>query len=260
MQNDKSKFKKEIQEDEIVHGICWVACIDILGFKNHVLDFERQHGKGHLDIFVQNYYEDILHELKKTGKYWPDKVSIWWASDTFIFYTQDDSAESFTCIQQEATHFCVGLSWKHFAFRGALAIGQLYAKPERNIFIGTSFIEAFEYAEKQNWIGLVLTPNAYTRLKVLDLDPIKMPLTFAEYDVPIKKKKMTQTQSTEKLFAARIGRYPNVKESIIQIRNECKIRYTEEYETQHKPKYENTLKFICDTENQFYETSSTAKK
>ena len=249
------RLGREMREAGIVNGDCWVACIDILGFKNHVLDFEQQYGKGHLDIFVQNYYKDILDELNKRGKYWPGKVSIWWASDTFVFYTLDDSAESFTCIEQEATHFCVGLSWKHYAFRGALAAGQLYAETGRNILVGPSFIDAYEYAEKQNWIGLVLTPSACTKLKVIGLDPVNMPLTFTEYDVPVKKKEMTPTQSTEKLFAARIGKYPMVPECIKQLQNECKTRYPKEYEAQHKSKYENTLKFICDAGNRFSVTS-----
>jgi 3-isopropylmalate/(R)-2-methylmalate dehydratase small subunit len=258
MQNYKEKIKKEMQETGIVNGDCWVACIDILGFKNHVLDFEQKYGKGHFDIFVQNYYKDILDELEKRGKYWPGKVSIWWASDTFVFYTLDDSAESFTCIEQEVTHFCAGLSWKRYAFRGALAVGQLYAEPGQNILVGPSFIDAYEYAEKQNWIGLVLTPSAYTKLQVLGLDPANMPLMFAEYDVPIKKKEMTTTQSTEKLFAARFGRYPMVQKCIKQMQSKCKVRYPEEYENHHKSKYENTLNFICDTGNHFSVTPSVA--
>ena len=260
MQKYKAKIKKDMQETGTVNGNCWIACIDILGFKNHVFDFERQYGKGHFDIFVQNYYKDILDELEKRGKYWPGKVSIWWSSDTFVFYALDDSAESFTCIEQEVTHFCAGLSWKRYAFRGALTVGQLYVEPGRNILVGPSFIDAYEYAEKQNWIGLVLTPSAYAKLQVLGIDPINMPSMFAEYDVPIKNKKTSTIHSTEKLFVARIGKYPMVKECIKQMQSECKVRYPDEYETQHKLKYENTLKFICDTGNNFSETSSITKK
>jgi len=239
-----------MRKDGIVNGDCWVTCIDILGFRNHILDFERQNGKGCLHTYVKNYYEDILDELKKSGEYWLDKVRIWWASDTFVFYTLDDSVESFTCIQQETIHFCVSLIWKSFAFRGALATGQLYVdvepKRNRNILVGSSFIEAYEYAEKQNWIGFVLTPSAYSKLKVLGLNPVNLSATFVEFDVPVKNKEMAPRKSTEKLFSARIDKYPMVHNCIKQMQSECKNRHKEEYKTKYKSIYENTLRFFGD--------------
>jgi hypothetical protein len=36
---------------------------------------------------------------------------------------------------------------------------------KKNIFIGEALIDAYEYGEKQNWLGFVLTPSVHAHLK-----------------------------------------------------------------------------------------------
>jgi len=49
-------------------------------------------------------------------------------------------------------------------------VGELYTQKKKNIFLGRALIDAYEYGEKQNWLGFILTPKVYERLKNTDLD------------------------------------------------------------------------------------------
>lgn len=185
---------EKMKNDKIINGNCWVACFDILGFRNKVLDFEQQYEYGRLNFFVKNYYREILAELKKEKRIFPDKVFTSWASDTFLMYTADDSDESFNCIAIEAVYFCVGVIRKNWPIRGALGTGQLYVEKENSIFVGSALIDSYLYSEKQNWIGLVITPNASKRTEVMGTDSW-MCHYYTEYDVPMKTKKMKDKAS-----------------------------------------------------------------
>ncbi len=153
-----------MENNVVINGNCWIACLDLLGFKEKVSAFERGSGCGHLDVFVRNFYGKLLDELQRQGKYWPGKVFTAWASDTFLFFTRDDSKDSFGCIAGSAKHFCWSVIPKNWPLRGAIGFGQLYADRFKNIFLGSGLIDAYEYAQKQNWIGLIVTPKANSRL------------------------------------------------------------------------------------------------
>jgi hypothetical protein len=65
--------------------------------------------------------------------------------------------------------------------RGAISVGTAFISISPPMIIGPSFIEAHEYCEDQNWIGLLLTPSATTRLRKVGLDRSTMtlfPMTF----------------------------------------------------------------------------------
>jgi len=235
-----------MQNNKIINGNCWVACFDIIGFKNLLNDFmgENKTNKGvapALDAFVQNYYKDILRKLAAKGKYWPDKIFVHWFSDTFLLYTFDGSAESLCCIEVSATNFFVDVLGMHMPLRGALSIGALYADKKSGIFLGPGLIDAYQYAEKQDWIGLVITPTARSELQKINLCPPERG-KYVEYDVPIKK------GPVEKLFAYKLeiiisGENTFLKD-ISRMQLEAKQQYPAEYGTKYRSKYENTLKFI----------------
>ena len=54
---------------------------------------------------------------------------------------------------------------KEIPVRGSLSIGDLYTLQRKNIFIGKALIDAYEYGEKQNWLGFILTPSVHAHLK-----------------------------------------------------------------------------------------------
>jgi len=234
-----------MKSNETMNCNCWIAYFDILGFKELLFEFE-----DHLDIFVEEYYRDILREVDKRVNSWTDYVGAAWASDSFLFFTFDDSLQSFTCINQVAQHFFVGLIWKKFPSRGALTVGKLYADQNSHIYIGPGLIDAYEYSEKQNWIGFVLAPSASQRLNDTQLsDYLDHESDYTQYDVPVKEKTYVNgaTQSkllSERLYAYKFTKYPYTEEPIQEMLQDAKNKFRKDSEFIYKDKYESTLKFI----------------
>ena len=48
----------------IVNNNCWVACFDILGFKDKIIGYEQAYGVGKLDGFANVIYKEILDTLQ----------------------------------------------------------------------------------------------------------------------------------------------------------------------------------------------------
>jgi len=139
---------------------------------------------------------------------------------------------------------------KSWPLRGAIGFGQLYADKSNNIFLGSGLIDAYQYAEKQNWIGVIVTPKADSKLRDIHVELKGWPVMFKEYDVPVKREKIkngicTTVEETECLFAMRIHKLSNVRRYVEQMQR--KAMDDKDYEVKHKAKYENTLKFFKET-------------
>lgn len=234
----------------VINNNCWVACCDTLGFEKKLSDFEKGSGCGYLDIFVQNFYSKLLEEQQNQGNYWPDKVFTAWASDTFLFFTHDDSEDSFGCIATTTKCFCWRVMGKSWPLRGAIGFGQFYADESNHIFLGSGLIDAYKYAEKQNWIGVIVTPKANSKLRDIHVELKGRPVMFKEYDVPVKREKIkngicTTVEETECLFAMRINSLSNVRRYVKQMQRAA--MNDKDYEVKYKAKYENTFKFFEET-------------
>ncbi len=220
----------------IINGNCWVAYFDLLGFKKYVLDFDFLTHPHCYGVFVEELYNKILERFKKLDL--RSRIFTTWFSDTFLAYTLDDSYESFISIAYGSLLTCAELVMKHHPVRGALGTGRLYAEQKKNIFVGSALIDAYEYGEKQNWIGFAVTPKAEEKFN--DIAPEgKTPWTccdYHEYDVPMKDE--NGKFYSEKLWAANIERLSEVRRIITEDANSQGLK------DKHKIKYENTLKFL----------------
>ena len=239
-----------MKSDNTINTNCWITYLDILGFKEKVSAFERGFGCGHLDVFRENFYGKLLEEQQRQNRYWPDKVFTAWASDTFLFFTHDDSKDSFVCVAETTKCFCWAVMPKSWPLRGAIGFGELYADKSNNIFLGSGLIDAYEYAQKQNWIGLIVTPKANSRLRELGVELQTWRAMCREYDVPVKGKEIKNgicatVEETERLFAVRIHELPNVRWYVEQMQREA--MNDKDYEVKYRPKYEKTLKFFEET-------------
>lgn len=242
-ENTEKSFKME--EDKIIDGNCWVAYCDILGFRNEIKKFERA-GVGYLHIYFENFYKKIQDELQRQSAYFPKDVFPAWFSDTFILFTKDDSKNSFGCLHCAFDIFCWMVISGGWPLRAAIGFGQLYADVSKNLFLGSGIINAHDYAEKQNWIGSIVTPEAKNRLNELKVDlslSRRGQLTFTKYSVPFHQQEKGGQIFESELFVSNIHRYgPEVKEAIEIMQKES--MNDKDYETKYKVKYENTLKFI----------------
>jgi hypothetical protein len=239
--------------NSIINGTCWLAYFDVLGFRRQVLEFVRGAPRGNLDAFVEVFYIEILRSIEREQQR-QERVrnrSFDYAcfSDTFIFYLEADSEESYRMIDMVVRCFFRSMISQKTPFRGALSIGELYADKNRNIFVGDALIEAYTYAEKQDWIGLVMAPSVPKQLKGFPLDLTERHSDYVVYDVPTKGKELVGGEeqvrrSTERLFAHRIHKYPGVGASIERMAKEAERRYPTDYRSEYGIKYENTLRFI----------------
>lgn len=142
----------------------WFCYLDLLGFTNLVRS-------GQVERVIP-LYEDVIAELERHVA--PKSalgISHSWFSDTFIIFSRGDTDREFSWVEQAGRLFFQKLILQRIPVRGAITHGKLYSQLERNIFVGEALIDAYEYGEKQNWLGFILTPRACERLTSLALDP-----------------------------------------------------------------------------------------
>jgi hypothetical protein len=234
-----------MEEEKIINGNCWVAYFDILGFKN-----ETRLNTGQLPVLADVYKEVVEHndELKSIPNF-GSLYDCFWFFDNFLFYSLDDSIKSYNTICIAAIHFFnYMIITKKWLLRGALTAGDFYADRKSNIYLGEALIDAHNFTEKQDWIGLVLTPNAYVKL-VAGGNPVTLVngRSFRDYDVPIKRRICDNgleqiALDCEKLWAYHY-RTNDCKRDMIMDSMRSACHRKDGLAIEHRRKCENTLRF-----------------
>ena len=164
-----------------------VAYFDILGFKS---DIDNFHKYG-----VLEKYKTVLQSVERQE--WA--VDCIWFSDSFVFYKKIDSEKSICGGIAASQLFFREMFLRHILLRGCLNIGSFYAEEDKGIFFGPSLTQAYELAEKQNWIGFVLSNKVETRLKQLKNSKYSvwdiLKRQFIKYDVPCRRKESIKLQA-----------------------------------------------------------------
>src|SRR3989338_189212 len=158
----------------------WIAYFDVLGWKDMVK--KVQEGKMTLD-FLLTIYQGALRDSEQLLP--PAKIDHAHFSDTFIFYSMDDTDGSYAWIQSVAKNFIRRGLQNRVPFRGAIAFGGVYADRKSGSYLGPALIEAYKEAEQQDWIGLVLAETAEKKIQGYNLKPQRH--QFRMVDVPTKE-------------------------------------------------------------------------
>lgn len=140
----------------------WFCYLDLLGFTSLVNDKTIEQ--------VIPLYKEALQHLVRAAK--PKKrlgLIYSWFSDTFIIYSRDDNERDFSYVEQVGRLFFQNLILHKIPVRGAITHGTLYSQSSENIFVGPALIDAYNYAEKQAWLGFILTPSVFKRLEKTSL-------------------------------------------------------------------------------------------
>lgn len=215
-----------------IHCDCWVACFDILGFKNMV-SFDDN---GSIQaLYVMGDYEETLQHLNTVcDEYKVGDINYCWVSDTFIMFTPDDSARAYTVIEFAAKYFMDKCLYTRIPLRGAISVGSFTRSHDNRAFMGRAFIDACEYAQDQDWIGLILTPTAIKKAKSYDLDPTHH--DFVESgEIPMRK------FTNDNIVAYRFQNgAANYSSPLIPMLRDMKLQSDEKY----RYKYERTEDFI----------------
>jgi len=136
----------------------WFCYLDLLGFTALVND----NNIGH----VISIYQDVMKKLSRKARSISTKEILYsWFSDTFIIYSRSDHEKDFAAIEGVGRTFFQELLLNGIPARGAITHGSLYSQSSKNIFVGPALIDAYQYAESQAWLGFVLTPSVFSRLK-----------------------------------------------------------------------------------------------
>lgn len=160
---------QKMENDKVIDGNCWVAYFDILGFSNMVRSFPVE--------YVKEEYKKAI----KKGEEYHVNCRFMFFSDSFIFYTENDSHNSYCGISAASELFFEAMFLKEIPMRGCLNVGQFYADEENGIFFGQALIKAYHLAEGQNWIGFVLSETARKKSVVFKANK---DFWYLEYEVP----------------------------------------------------------------------------
>ncbi len=210
----------------------WVGYFDLLGVK------QLHKTKNHISIFVA--YSKAIEEVKERA--W-ENTGYAWFSDTFIVYTDDNSVNSFGAIDSLSRWFFYFLITSDIPVRGAISCDTFYVDKENDLFFGEALIEAYEYGEHQDWIGLLLCPSAEERLEQLEM-PAKRRLNYAYTDVPLTKQpKKLPGNLRNNLPACILGNWVSVNNQnpVIKRLSQMKDRITD---NKIRAKYDRSIKFI----------------
>ena len=231
----------------------WLSCFDILGFRNRIMEKDA---KGRIirhayDIYsTYNAALDAAKRNSEKEKDNPDPTKVYhrFFSDTFFFYTKDDSRNAFVNIESVSRLFFKEVIMRQIPLRGSMTIGDFFFKEEEGIFFGPALIEAYECGEGQNWLGFVLTEDAEKQMAKYDangqtvLDIYKKHY-YTEYDVPCKNNYTTKVLAfkmncTTKALPEKVEDYPLLN-NVVKMKTSI-----QRIEPEYKKKYENTEKFI----------------
>ena len=151
-------------------------------------------------------------------------------------FTPDDSKRSYGVIQFAAKHFMDRCIHSRIPMRGAISVGSFMRTRDNRSFIGKAFLDAFEYAEDQDWIGLILTPTAIKKAESCDLVPVRHDFVRSQ-NIPMRK------FSIEDVLAYRFqkGR-ANRPCSLLPMLRDMRMQSDEVF----RPKYERTEQFIAE--------------
>jgi hypothetical protein len=226
-----SIYESEEKADKWNKSDCWIAVFDILGFSNLIAT-----NKDDMQAFyIRVDYEETIRHLKDSCEsYKSGSLQYCWFSDTFLMYTSDDSAESYIVIQYASKYFIEKCIYSRVPIRGAISFGVLYHTEDNRSFIGTAFLEAFEYAEDQDWIGLLITPSAVKKAESLGMYPTRHDFVQSN-EIPLRK------CNRQNVLAYRFQNgAANFPSPLIPILCDMKGVSKDIY----RRKYENTEKFI----------------
>lgn len=210
---------------------CWIASLDILGFSNLV---NIQGDTIKIDFLQDDYEETLLHLKSQCKIYEPDSLKYLWFSDTFIMYTLDDSAKSYTIIQQAAKHFITNCIYSCIPIRGAISTGTLIRSNDNKAVMGNAFIDAHLYGEDQDWIGLLLTPTAIQKANSYGLEPSHHDFVDSN-KIPMRKYKDVNVVAYRFQNGA-----ANFQSPLIKYLESMKATSNEKYHS----KYSKTIDFI----------------
>jgi hypothetical protein len=157
----------------------WVAVFDILGFSNLLAEAERAFQRSLLTGKIDELVESLESEEQKQGE-----LEYLIFSDTMVIFAPSKEALGYPWFLLQCKNLIKDSIRIRLPLRGAISIGTTFSAVQHPIVIGRPFLEAFNYCEDQDWIGLLLTPTATRALRDAKVDPLRH--HFVSGPVPLR--------------------------------------------------------------------------
>ena len=212
----------------------FVGVFDILGFKNLIRqtyqEFPLKMLTGQLDDLLGTLNDE---DVKEHGQ-----VECMVFSDTIVIFAPDLGGDSPLRSYGWFSHLCTKLITKsveiRLPLRGAISVGTASTSKSPPIILGPSFVEAHEYCEDQNWIGLLLTPSATLKFLQAGFDPERADFV-SDNNIPLRE--MPSANVMAYRFQNGMSNHPS---HLLPILQEMRQFAPEE----DKLKYDGTVSFI----------------
>jgi hypothetical protein len=162
----------------------WVGVFDILGFKSLIRETDQEFPRamltGQLDDLLGSLDRDVIQH---------GQLECMIFSDTIVIFAPDleggNPLRSYGWFSLQCTRLITKSIEIRLPLRGAIRVGTAFISASPPIILGPSFLEAHEYCEDQNWIGLLLTPSATLEFRCAGFDPIRD--DFVSDKIPLRK-------------------------------------------------------------------------
>jgi hypothetical protein len=212
-----------------------VSYFDRLGFGK----FTAEHDL--VEIFSEISF--CLSEARRHGQDFAN-VEFAWFSDTFLFWSTDDSRASFCAVAEASRWFFDELIDSKVPLRGALAFGDFYGDKANGLFFGKALVDSCQCGEKYDWLGFVLHDSALKQMAEVG-QPVS-DLCYKRWDAESKK---TKTNTVEKESVVAYLPAPGSVKPVPEVGGDPYLETVEEMAswTQcegHRRKYENAIQFM----------------
>ena len=123
--------------------------------------------------------------------------------------------------------------------RGAVSFGEFFVDEDLGILLGPAVVDAYEWSEAAEWIGVHLTPTAFYAWKGTETPP-RTPPTIREYNVPLKEGRIIATAAVDWAHTSRSnpGEIEALRVELMRAFSRRPIALKDE------SKYRNTLAFL----------------
>jgi hypothetical protein len=165
----------------------FVGVFDILGFKNLIRQTDQEFPRAKLT----GQLDDLLETLDDQNVREHGQVECMVFSDTIVIFAPNLDGDSPLRSYGWFSRLCTRLITKsveiRLPLRGAISVGTAFTSTSPPIILGPSFLDAHEYCEDQDWIGLLLTPSATEKFMKVEFNPIRIDFV-SDNLIPLRKK------------------------------------------------------------------------
>jgi hypothetical protein len=145
----------------------WIGVFDILGFRTLIRKADQDFPRAVLTDGLSELLAGLNSEEAMHG----DLESLV-ISDTVIVFAPNLESSAYGWFLLQCRNLVHNSIRIRLPLRGAISRGTTFTAQEHPIILGPAFVEAYEYCEDQDWIGLLLTPSATRALRENGLEPL----------------------------------------------------------------------------------------